>query len=64
MLHVLCPDNLSHKFAERSMVSEYKARNHRDLQIAKVKLEYAKRDFFLSDVKNWNDIPGNIRKQE
>ena len=49
---------------ERSMISEYGARNHRDLQIPKVKLEYANRSFYFSGVKNWNDIPGNIREQE
>ena len=26
ILHGLCPDNLRHKFVERSMVSEYKTR--------------------------------------
>ena len=61
ILHGLCPDNLRHKFVERSMVSEYKTRNHRDLQI---QLEYAKRNFYFSGVKNWNDIPSNIREQE
>ena len=64
ILHGLCPDNLRHKFVERSMVSEHKTRNHRDLQIPKVRLEYAKRSFYFSGVKNWNDIPGNIREQE
>ena len=42
------------------IVSEHKTRNHRNLQIPKVRLEYAKRSFYLSGVKNWNDIPGNI----
>ena len=46
------------------MVSEYKMRNHRDLQIPKIKLEYAKRSFYFSGVKNWNDMPGNIQEQE
>ena len=64
ILHGLCPDNLRHKFVERSMVSEFKTRNHRDLQIPKVRLEYAKRSFYFSGVKNWNDMPGNIREQE
>ena len=64
ILHGLCPDNLRHKFFERSMVSEYKMRNLRDLQIPKVRLEYAKRSFYFSGVKNWNDIPCNIREQE
>ena len=63
ILHGLCPDNLRHKFVERSMVSEYKTRNHRFLQIRKVRLEYAKRSFYFSCGKNWNDIPCNIREQ-
>ena len=46
ILHGLCPDNLRHTFVERSMVSEHKTRNHRDLQIPKVRLEYAKRSFY------------------
>ena len=51
-------------FVERSMVSEYGARNHRDLQILKVGLEYAKRSFYFSGVKNWNDIPDDIQEQQ
>ena len=39
ILHGLCPDNLRHKFVERSMVSEYNTRNRRDLQIPIVRLE-------------------------
>ena len=34
------------------MVSEHKTRNHRDLQIPKVGLEYAKRSFYFSGVTN------------
>ena len=51
ILHGLCPDYLRHKFIERSMVSEYKTRNHRDLQVPKGRLEYAKRSFYFSGVK-------------
>ena len=64
ILHGLCSDNLRHKFVERSMTSEYGMRNHRDLQIPKVTLECAKRNFYYSGVKNWNERPDNIRKQE
>ena len=64
ILHGLCPENFRHKFVERSIVSEYKTRNHRDLQIPKVRLEYAKRCFYFSGVKNWSDTPGNIQEQE
>ena len=64
ILHDLCPENLRHKFTERSMISEYRTRNSGDLQIPKVRLEYAKRSFYFSGVKNWNDIPDNIRERE
>ena len=64
ILHDLCPENLRHKFTERSMISEYRTRNHGDLQIPKVRLEYAKRSFYFSGVKNWNDIPDNIRERD
>ena len=46
------------------MISEYGTRNHRDLQIQKVRLEYAKRKFYYSCVKNRNDIPDNIGEQK
>ena len=64
ILHGLCPDNLCHKFVVRSMISEYGTRNHRVMQISKVRLEYAKRSFHFSGVKNRNEIPDNIREQE
>ena len=64
ILHDLCPENLLHKFTERSMISEYRTRNYGDLQIPKVRLEYAKRSFYFSGVKNWNDIPDNIRERD
>ena len=53
ILHDLCPENLRHR-----------TRNHGDLQISKVRLEYAKRSFYFSGVKNWNDIPDNIRERD
>ena len=56
----LSPNNLRHNFVERSMISEYGTRNHRDLRIPKVKLEYTKRSFYFSSVKNLNEIPDNI----
>ena len=64
ILHGLRPDNLRHKFVERSMISEYGTRNHRDMQILKARSEYAKRSFYFSGVKNWNEIPDIIREQE
>ena len=59
ILNGLYPDNLRHKFVERSIT-----RNRGDLQIPKIRLEYTKRSFYFSGVKNWNDIPGSIREQE
>ena len=47
ILHGLLPHNLRQKFAERYIISEYGMRNHRDLQIPKVRLEYAKKRFLL-----------------
>ena len=64
ILHDLCPENLRHNFTERSMISEYRNRNCGDLQIPKVRLEYAKRSFYFSGVKNWNDIPDNVREKD
>ncbi len=64
ILHDLCPSNLCQKFTKRSSISEYRTRNQRDLEIPKVRLEYAKRSFYFSGVKNWNDIPISIREKE
>ena len=55
---------IGHRRQLRSMISEYRTRNHGDLQIPKVMLEYAKRSFYFSGVKNWNDIPDNIRERD
>ena len=38
ILHSLCPDNLHHKFVQIYIISEHGKRNHRELQIARVKL--------------------------
>ena len=64
ILHDLCPENLRHKFTERSMISEYRTRNRGYLQVPKVRLEYAKRSFYFSGVKNWNDILDKVREKE
>ena len=39
-------------------------RNHRDLQIPKIRIEYVNISFYFLGVKNWNEIPNNIREQE
>ena len=38
IVHGLWPKSVRHKFVERSMVSEYKTRNHRALKIRRVML--------------------------
>ena len=42
------PENLRHKFTQRSVIAEYRTTNHGDRQILTVRLEYAERsvDFF------------------
>ena len=40
--HGLCSENRRHRLVERSIVSGYGTRNHRDLQTLKVRLEYEK----------------------
>ena len=64
ILHDLCPESLRYKFTERSMISKYRTTNRGDLQIPKVRLEYAKRSFYFSGVKNWNDILDKVREKE
>ena len=46
------------------MISEDSTRYRGDMQIPKVRLEYAKRSFYFSGVKNWNDIPDSVRERE
>ena len=35
---------------------------HKDLQILKLKTELTRKSFQYSAVKDWNDIPGDIRE--
>ena len=51
LLHGLFLENLCYKFVERFTISEYTMRNHRDIQIPKDGLEYAKRTLYYSGVK-------------
>ena len=64
ILHDLCPENPRHKFTERSMISENRTRNSGGLEIPKDRLEYAKRSFYFTGVKNWNHIPDNVRERD
>ena len=46
------------------MISEYRTRNHEDLQVPTARLEYANRSFYFFGVKNRNDNPDNSREKE
>ena len=61
ILNKLSPESLWHKFQYRSMYSNYETRNCKDLQIPKLITEPAKKGFYYSALKTWNDIPANIR---
>ena len=50
-------NRIRYKFTERSIISKYRTRYHGAMRIPKVRLEYAKRSFYFSGVKNRNDIP-------
>lgn len=64
ILQGLCPEILLIKLIKVSQISEYETRIYRDLQISKVKLEYARQSLFFPGVKNWNEIPDGIREKK
>ena len=61
ILNKLSPENLWDKYQYRSMYSNYETRNCKDLQIPRLRTEHAKKGFYYSALKTWNDIPANIR---
>ena len=60
IINKLCPENLWSKFNLRSLYSRYNTRFCRNIQIPKYNLEYAKKGFSYSALKNWNEIPLSI----
>ena len=52
LMHDSFPDNRCHNFFKRSITSEYGTRDHRDLLIPKLLLEYTKTSFYFSGVNN------------
>ena len=58
----LFPEKSLHKFLPRSSVSKYNTRHCRDLQIAKYWTEFAKKGFYFSVLKTWNDLPAELRE--
>ena len=62
ILNKISPESLWDKFDQRSSHSTYATRNCKDLQIPKLKTELMRKSFQYSAVKNWNDIPVDIRE--
>ena len=61
-LNKLSPESLWDKYQYRSAYSNYITRNCKDLQMPRLKTEHAKKGFYYSALKAWNDIPANIRE--
>ena len=62
ILNKLSPESLWDKYQYRSAYSNYETRNCKDLQIPRLKTDHAKKGFYYSALKAWNDIPANIRE--
>ena len=62
ILSELRPESLWDKCQYRSMYSDYETRNSKDLQVPRLITEHAKKGFYYSASKIWNDIPANIRE--
>ena len=62
ILNKLSPESLWDKYQYRTTYSNYITRNCTDLQISRLKTEYAKKGFYYSALKAWNDIPATIRE--
>ena len=57
IMNKLCPENLLDKYFQRSSISSYKTRNHKDLEIPRYRLEYPKKGFHYAALKAWSEIP-------
>ena len=62
ILNKLSPESLWNKYQYRSAYSNYETRNCKDLQIPRLRTEHAKKGFYYSALKAWNDVPANIRE--
>ena len=62
ILNKLSPDSLWNKYQCRFAYSNYITMNCKDLQIPRLRTEHAKKGFYYSAIKAWNDIPANIRE--
>lgn len=62
IMNKLSPESLWDKFQQRSSQSNYATRYCRDLQIPRLNTEYAKKSYYYSAMKVWNNIPVDIRE--
>ena len=58
----LSPENLWDKFQKRSSLSNYETRFCKNLQIPRLNTEHAKKSYYYSALKDWNDVPIDIRE--
>ena len=62
MINKLSPENFGGKFQQRYSQRKYAARYCKDLQIARLNTEHAKKSYQYSTVAIWNTIPTDIRE--
>ena len=62
ILNKLCPESFWNMFQLRSSLSNYNARNYKDIHIPMLKLESTKKEFQYAGIKAWNNIPLSIRE--
>ena len=61
-VHEQSLESLWNKYTQRNEMSRYNTRSNRNLDIPKIKLECTKKGFHLSGMKDWNEIPIDIRE--
>ena len=62
ILNKLSTDSLWNKYQYRFAYSNYITMDCKELQIPRLRTEHAKKGFYYSAIKAWNDIPANIRE--
>ena len=61
-MNKLSPESLWDKFQKRSLMSTYSTRFCNNLQIPRLNTELAKKSYYYSALKNWNDVPMDFRE--
>ena len=57
-----CPESPLDKFPQRSLHSNYRTGNCKDIQIPRVNIQYVQKGFCYSALPAWNSIPISIRE--